>query len=231
MVSYRLVAGRVTGWHSGAYAVPTAYVEAIRRAEGRPVLVAPPDDDPRSILDPFDGLLLIGGGDVEPHHYGAEEHRELYGRDPDRDRLELALVCLAAERGFPTLAICRGAQVVNVALGGTLHQHLPEMDGLAGHGLPAGGASASHQVTWAEGSRLAEACGRPVVDAYSSHHQGLDRLGAGLRPVAWTGDGLVEGVEHERGWLVAVQWHPEATAERDPAQQALFDAFVRSAAG
>ena len=229
VVGYRLAPGRVSRWDSGAYAAPTTYVEAIRRAGGRPVLIAPPDDDPSTLLERFDGLLLIGGGDVEPHHYGAREHPELYGRDPDRDRLELDLVRIAAERSFPTLAICRGAQVVDVALGGTLYQHLPDLDGLEVHGLPAGAESAIHDVKLAQGSRLAEACARPVVEAYSSHHQGLDRLGLGLVPVAWAGDGLVEGVEHERGWLVGVQWHPEATAEHDPAQQALFDAFVRQA--
>jgi gamma-glutamyl-gamma-aminobutyrate hydrolase PuuD len=229
VVCYRLAPGRVAGWTGDAYALPARYVDAVRRAGGRPVLVPSPDD--ASAVADVDGLLLAGGGDVEPRRFGASPHPMLYGLDPDRDELELGLVRLAVEREVPMLAICRGAQVANVALGGTLHQHLPDLPHLEQHGVPgaSAGTVATHEVKLAEGSRTAQACGRAVVSVASSHHQGLDRLGEGLTAVAWTGDGLVEAVEHERGWLVAVQWHPELTAAEDPSQQALFEAFVRRA--
>ncbi len=230
--AYRLPEGRVTRWERAAYAVPEPYVEAARRAGMRPVLLPAPDDaPPEEALEPFQGLLLIGGGDVQPTRYGAEPHAELYGLEPDRDELEIGLLRAADRMELPTLAICRGAQVVNVAFGGTLIQHLPDVEGLAAHGTPGGGAPVMHDVEIAPGSRLSEACGDGVLACSSHHHQAIDRLGEGLVPVAWTADGLVEAVEREGGWMVAVQWHPEDTADRDPAQQALFDAFAERARG
>jgi putative glutamine amidotransferase len=193
-------------------------------------MLSGPEDGPSDeVLAPFDGLVLIGGGDVHPNRYGARAHPEQYGVDEDRDSLEVALVHDAILAGLPTIGICRGAQVVNIALGGTLHQHLPDIPGLDSHGVPAGGDPAIHEVKVAESSRLFAACRRTTLVASSAHHQGLARLGDGLVPVAWSGDGLVEAVEHERGWLVAVQWHPEETAHSDPSQQALFDAFAEQA--
>jgi len=153
----------------------------------------------------------------------------IYGVDLERDEAELGYLAGAIDRGLPVLAICRGLQVLNVALGGTLHAHLPEVAGLGEHGRPQGGPDTMHEVRLAEGSRVAEACGSDTVDGLSSHHQGIDRVASGLRPVGWTNDGLVEAVELPDGWVVGVQWHPEQTAERDPAQQELFDAFVRRA--
>ncbi len=224
--AYHLAPGRVARWESGTFAVPDPYVDALRRAGLRPVLVpAPGDAPPEEILEPFDGLVLIGGGDVEPSRYGAEPNAELYGLEPERDELEIGLLHAADRMDVPTLAICRGTQVLNVAFGGTLIQHLPDVEGLVAHGVPAGGAPITHDVKAEPGSRLAEACGDGPLACSSHHHQGLDRLGDGLVPVAWTEDGLVEGVERGRGWMVGVQWHPEDTADRDPAQQALFDAF------
>jgi putative glutamine amidotransferase len=151
--------------------------------------------------------------------------------DQDRDGFEIDLVLAADRERTPTFAICRGAQVVNVAFGGTLHQHLPDHNHLGPHGIPKAGGGLLHDVEVSESSRLFAGSGASVLSCSSSHHQGIDRLGEGLIPVAWSGDGLIEAVERPEGWLVAVQWHPEATATSDPAQQSLFDAFVARAAG
>jgi putative glutamine amidotransferase len=180
------------------------------------------------LLEGFDGLLLAGGGDIDPNRYGADPHPDQYGVDPDRDATELDLLLAAREAGLPILAICRGIQLVNVATGGTLHQHLPDDTGRMTHGDPMGGLSASHGVTVTEGSALAEAVGATRIERCTSHHhQGVERVGGGLRAVGWSDDGLVEALEPagEGPWMVAVQWHPEVTAEHDPVQQAIFDAF------
>ena len=226
IVAYHLPPGRVTKWDRGAFAVPENCVAALRRAATRPVLLTGSDADPAEALEPFDGLLLAGGGDVEPSRYGGAAHPEVYGVDGERDGLEIGLVRAAADRRLPTLAICRGIQILNVAFGGTLHQHVPEVPGLSPHGMPRGAVidPVMHDVKVAEGSRLLEATGQLVQAARSSHHQAVDRLGQRLVAVGWTGDGLIEAVEHEDGWMIGVQWHPEETANTDPAQQAQFDA-------
>lgn len=228
--AYHLHAGRVIDWARGGYAVPEAYVAALQRAGLRAVLLPPaPGDDPAEVLAPFDGLLLAGGGDVAPERYGAEStHPAVYGVDPERDDAELSLVPAAAALDLPIFAICRGMQVLNVAMGGTLHQHLPDLSGIDLHGHPADDASVLHDVRLASGSRLAGACGRERLRCTSHHHQGVDRLAGGLRAVGWSGDGLTEGVEGTGDrWVVGVQWHPERTAAEDPSQQSLFDEFAR----
>lgn len=225
VIAYSLAPGRVDGWGTGAAAVPSPYLDAVRRAGARPVLISAPDEgSAEETLGPFDGLVLVGGGDVDPARYGQAQHPQVYGVDRDRDALEIRLVMEADRRGMPVLGICRGLQVVNVAFGGTLHQHLPEVPGLDRHRLAPVGVM--HEVKVAESSRLHEACGQATVEATSWHHQGIDRLGDGLVPVAWSGDGLVEAIERPDGWVVAVQWHPEETAATDPTQQALFEAFA-----
>jgi putative glutamine amidotransferase len=227
VVAYHLPLGRVTRWDSGAFALPEAYVEAIRRAGARPVLLAGTDGgSAEEVLESFDGLLLAGGGDVDPSRYGADPHPLQYGIDPDRDSTEIDLALAADREGVPTLGICRGAQVLNVAFGGTLHQHIADSEALASHGVPGGGGPVVHEIKVSEASRLASACGRTVLTSMCHHHQGIDRLGEGVVAVAWAGDGLVEAVERPEGWMVGVQWHPEETAGADPAQQALFDAFA-----
>jgi putative glutamine amidotransferase len=205
-------------------------VDAVRRAGGEPVLLLPPMAAPLGdVIARFDGLLLVGGGDVEPGAYGESNHHPgVYGVDPQRDGAEIGLVRNAAEAELPTLAICRGIQVMNVAFGGTLIQHLPDRPEMLEHRKLE--IERMHSVRVAEPSRLAAATGRTSLDGASRHHQGLDRLGDGLIPVAWADDELVEAVEHRDGWVVGVQWHPEVTAAADPAQQALFDALVRQAA-
>src|SRR6266508_2831037 len=222
VVAYHLAPGRVKRWDRGAFALPDTYVAALRRAGARPVLLPGQEDgDPAQALEPFDALLLAGGGDVDPTRYGAGNHPEVYGVDAERDAFEIGLARTAAQTGVPTLAICRGIQVLNVAFGGTLHQHVPDVPGLDSHGMPRGAVidPVLHDVKVCEGSRLFEATGQPALAARSSHHQAVDRLGERLVAVGWAGDGLVEAVEHEEGWVLGVQWHPEETASRDPAQQ------------
>ena len=230
IAGYHLPPGRVTTWNIGAYAVPDSYIAALRRAGAQPALLPMLAESPEEALEPFDGLLLVGGGDVDPSRYGAEPHPQVYGVDPERDAMEIGLIHAADAVGLPTLAICRGIQIINVAFGGTLHQHLPDVPGLIQHGVPGQDEGSRHEVKVAESSRVAEACGQAALVCASHHHQAVDRLGGGLVPVAWSEDGLVEAVERDQGWLVAVQWHPEDTAAADPAQQALFDALAAKAA-
>jgi putative glutamine amidotransferase len=230
LVSYRLAPGRVTTWDTGAYAVPDEYVAALDRAGARASLLAGhADGEPESLLQRFDGLLLVGGGDVAPERFGStERHPDVYGVDTERDEFEVDLVMAADRMGVPTLAICRGIQVMNVSFGGTLHQHLPDVEGFDRHRRPAM-AGFMHEVKVAESSRLTEASGASALQCYSAHHQGLDRLGEALTPIGWAEDGLVEAIERPDGWMVGVQWHPERTAAEDPSQQALFDALVARA--
>jgi putative glutamine amidotransferase len=230
--TYHLGAGRVGNWE-GAYALPESYVAALRAAGARTALLPPCQPAGAEVLAPFDGLLLAGGGDIEPARYGAADHPEQYGMDPDRDELELELARAAVEGGLPTLGICRGVQLLNVAFGGTLVQHLPELDGQAHaeHRVDHRGQAmqAMHGLRVEPGSRLAEALGQVEAEGRSHHHQGLDRLGEGFRPVAWAPDGLVEGIERGQGWTVGVLWHPESTAAADPVQRRLLRAFVEAA--
>jgi putative glutamine amidotransferase len=231
VVAYHLRPGRVSFWGVGGYGVPENYVDAVRRAGGRPCLILPGDDSPPpELIEAFDALLLVGGGDVEPSRYGQTSRAEIYGVEPDRDAFEIGLLREAERRHLPTLAICRGMQVMNVAFGGTLIQHLPDHGEYRPHGAPSGEDRISHDVKVQPGSRLATAVQADVLSCSSHHHQGLEELGEGIAATAWSDDGLVEAIERDGGWMVGVQWHPEDTAERDPEQQAVFDALVRGAA-
>jgi gamma-glutamyl-gamma-aminobutyrate hydrolase PuuD len=226
---YRLATGGVAPWASGGFGLPEPYVAALCRAGIQPVILpAVPTGDPDRLLARFSGLLLAGGGDVDPRRYGAEPHPAVYGVDAGRDELELALVRAALVAHVPVLAICRGLQVVNVACGGTLWQHLPELEGWDVHGDPTATRSTRHDVEAKPGSRLADALGcHRLEECVSHHHQGVAELGEGLVAVGWSADGLVEALEPAgEGWLVAVQWHPEVTAGAIPTQQRLFDAFA-----
>jgi putative glutamine amidotransferase len=221
--------GETDRWpYSRAMVSPRGYVEAVARAGGLPALIDPVGDS-HGILDNFDGLVVSGGPDLDPASYAQARHAKTYGVNADVDTFELALTRDAIARQMPTLAVCRGLQVLNVALGGTLHQHIVEEPGVAAHGRPGepnGGRE--QEVTVEPGTLLAKVMGSPRVLASCHHHQAVDRVGTGLRVVARADDGIVEALEldHTAGWLLAVQWHPEDTAEYDPAQQRLFDALV-----
>ena len=214
----------------GDLELPEAYVAAVRRAGGVPVLLPAGGDDTAALVARLDGLVLTGGGDVDPSEFGQPAHATVYGTSADRDRSDLALVHAALSDDLPLLAICRGMQVVNVALGGTLHQHVPDVfDTLVVHRDDPPGPIL-HAVTVDEASRLAAVMGVDEVRTMSWHHQAIDALGKGLTSVATSPDGVVEALALDRspGCLI-VQWHPELTAEEDPTQQALFDEVVTAA--
>jgi len=230
--AYLLAPHRVSKWPEPAVALPSGYIEALQRAGGQEGVVMPrPLDasDAADLLGAFDGLLLIGGPDVDPGIYGQTPVAEVYGVVPERDAFEIALVGAAIDGGVPVLAICRGHQVVNVALGGDLEQHIT--DRLTGHGTPGIGDGAElHEVILEPGSRLATVMGVERNVCSHHHHQVIDRLGDGLRVVARAPDGTIEAVElDDHPELTSVQWHPEDTAPTDPANQAIFDHFVATA--
>ncbi len=191
-----------------------AYIEALEAA-GLIPLVTPPMRDAAlatELLDRVDGLVLTGGEDVDPGRYGARRHPATEPAHAERDAWELALIAGARHRAMPVLAICRGMQILNVALGGTLVQDLPsERPGAIGHAQPGARAARVHGARVEEDSRLATALGATAVEINSSHHQALDRVGTGLRVVARSDDGIIEGIEfvREDWWLLGTQWHPE----------------------
>jgi putative glutamine amidotransferase len=203
-------------WEAPAHLLPRTYVDHVQRAGGA-ALILPADADwatsPDDLLDRLDALLLAGGADLDPRFYGAEPHPETRGTVPERDTFEIALARRAVERDLPLLGVCRGMQVVNVALGGTLHQHLPEVVGHEEHRRSLGSFEQSeHDVDLVPGSLAARAAGEHVHVTKSHHHQGVDRLGEGLVVTGRaTLDGLPEAVElPDRRFVLGVQWHPEA---------------------
>jgi putative glutamine amidotransferase len=223
--------GRTDRWpYSGASALPRSYFDAVERAGAQPVLV---DDarDPKALLARVDALVLTGGPDVDPALYGEAPHPAVYGVDRRADDFESAVADVAVARGMPVLAICRGFQVLNVARGGSLHQHLPDDPGVPPHGRPgvAGGAHL-HDVRLDADSLLADVMGTTRVTSSCHHHQAIARPGDGLRVVGRSSDGIIEAMELDGCFVLAVQWHPEDTAADDPVQQRLFDALVRRAA-
>ncbi len=201
-------------WEDRAAMVPAGYVGAVQRAGGIAVLL-PPDEtalaDPDPILDPLDGLILAGGVDVSPSTYGADPHPATDPPNELRDAFELALARRALERELPLLGFCRGMQVLNVAAGGTLHQHLPDVVGHEGHRETVG-VFADHAVRLADGSLAARAAGEALHATRSHHHQGVDALGAGFVVTGWSEDDeLPEAIEDPgRRFALGVQWHPEA---------------------
>ena len=211
-------------------------LDAILSAGGEPVVIAPQPLTLRSasdLLTRFDGLLLMGGGDVDPRRYGHAPHDRVYGIIAEQDDVEFALASAAIAAELPMLALCRGMQVINVVGGGTLQQHLGDVDGLIDHGPPMSATTRDgvvHDIQVEPGSRLAKALdGVTEMVGNSYHHQAVDEVASGFTVTARSGDGVIEAIEHERGWCLGVQWHPEDTAMRDPVQQRLFEAFVAQA--
>jgi putative glutamine amidotransferase len=203
-------------WELDAYLVPRNYVDAVRRAGGMALLLAPDPAltaDPDEILGRVDALMLVGGADLDPAAYGAERHAETIGCVPERDAFEIALTRRALERDIPLLGICRGMQVLNVARGGTLHQHLPELVGHEHHRRVLGSFDgADHDVRLQAGSLAARAAGEELHATKSHHHQGVDRVGEGLDVTGWAQiDELPEAIELRGSrFALGVQWHPEA---------------------
>jgi gamma-glutamyl-gamma-aminobutyrate hydrolase PuuD len=212
-------------WDLPAALIPLSYVRAIETAGGRALLVPPSEGGIEETLGALDGLLFSGGSDLDPAEYGQEPHPETNGVRADRDRGELALLTAALERDMPVLAVCRGSQVLNVARGGDLVQHLPDAVGDEKH-KHTPGVFADHGVELKAGSRLGSLLGdrAPVK---SHHHQGFGRVGEGLVEAAWADDGTLEALEDPgKRFAVGVLWHPEEGEDA-----ALFQALVDEARG
>jgi putative glutamine amidotransferase len=210
--------------------VNRAYVDAVVRAGGLPFILPVLDPaDAEAALLAVDGLLVTGGGDVDPVRYGAAAVPEVYGVDRRRDAFEAALILAAARVGLPVLGICRGSQILNVALGGSLLQHVPAVTG-QNHSVKDRPYETVHGVSVDPGSLVASAVGSLEVAVNSLHHQAVDRLGAGLRAVGWAEDGVVEAIESDGvGRFLGVQWHPELLPGA-PAHERLFTWLVTEAA-
>ncbi len=216
--------------------VNASYVEAVLRAGALPLVLSPAVGPARAseALAAIDGLLLSGGDDIDPGLYHMAPSPHLGATDPARDMFELALLGGARQRGMPILGICRGLQLVNVGLGGTLWQDLPtERPGPVEHNPRTGRATRVHAVTLAPEGRMRAAVATDTVQVNSFHHQGVRDLAPGLVARGWSDDGLVEVVEGDDDrWLVGVQWHPEEMhGERGSPDMALIQAFTRAAAG
>lgn len=218
--------GEAESWRGSVYAAGQLYCDAIVRAGGIPVILTP---NPQAvaalpeILGRFDGVCLMGGPDIDPDRYGAtERHPTLYGVRAEHDEHDLELTRVALDLDLPLLAICRGHQALNVALGGTLHQHITDDETSVTHRFQ------MHPVTVANGSRLQSIVGHTPT-GHSVHHQSVDQVGEDVVVTARAEDGTIEAIELADRWVVGVQWHPEDTAATDPSQQALFDALVSAA--
>jgi putative glutamine amidotransferase len=210
-------------WDMEAALVPADYVRAVERAGGSPLLV-PPGADTEATLAAVDGLVFSGGSDLDPELYGDDAHPETAGIVRERDEFELELMRAALECDVPMLAICRGSQVLNVALGGGIEQHVPDRIGSDTH-KETPGVFAEHDVEVVLGTRLGSLLGARH-DVKSHHHQGFGELGAGLREAARAPDGTIEALEDpSRRFTLGVLWHPEAGEDA-----ALFEALVAEAA-
>jgi len=214
------------------------YLDAILRAGGEPVVISPQPlmvEDARAMMQRFDGLVLMGGADVNPALYGQTAGIHIYGVQPEQDAFESALLNASLNADIPVLAICRGMQLANVVLGGSLVQHLGELANaskLLDHApkqFPVGEEFALHRIDIEPNSQMASALGATQINGASFHHQGIDRLARDLVAVGYAPDGILEAVEHRTKWLLGMQWHPEDTAAADPLQQNLYNAFVQRA--
>ena len=207
---------RWTAWDQMAALLPLDYVDSVQRAGGIPVLLAPDPvatRKPDLLLDRIDGLVVAGGSDIDPSTYGAEREPQTGEANLGRDHFEIALARRAVERDMPILGVCRGMQILNIAFGGTLVQHLPDRYGHEGHRPNLGSFEGSvHSVRFDEGSLAARVAGEQEHSTFQHHHQGIDVLGDGLVATGWAvDDGLTEALEVPgRRFALAVQWHPEA---------------------
>lgn len=211
-------------WDTPAAVLPHGYLDGVVAAGGVPVLLPPVGAMDANVVSRVDGLLVAGGADVDPVHYGATRHAATGPERADRDLAEHTLIEAALANGVPVLGVCRGMQLLNIVLGGTLHQHVPDVFGNTDH-LPKPGTFGRVSVKTAPGSRLAAIAGSEV-DVHCHHHQSVDLLATGMVPVAWAGDGVVEAVELAGpDFVVGVQWHPE----EDGVDRRLFQALVEAA--
>jgi putative glutamine amidotransferase len=214
-------------WDQTAHLVADTYVSAVQDTGALAVLLPVDSRDPEKLLDRIDGLMVIGGADLDPAVYGQERSEATENTYRDRDEFELALTRGAVERGLPFLGICRGMQLLNVALGGTINQNLVAADGTNPHRRIVGTfVGTEHDIDLDAGSLVARATGEEIHEARCHHHQAIDRLGSGLVVTASARDGVPEAIELEGdNWVLGVQWHPEAGDKRQ-----LFEAFTEAAA-
>lgn len=237
LIGISVGSGQLSETNGAALRVRSTYPSSVELAGGAPVMIPLRIDERalRSIYERLDGLLISGGGDIEPARYGAATSVFTTEVDPDRDQIETRLIQWTIEDDKPLLGICRGHQVLNVALGGTLIQDVrEEVPGSLRHDGPSDDwfIRFAHDVQVARGSKLYEALGLSDehLPVNSMHHQSVGEIAPSLCVVARAQDGIVEGLEHpERRFAVSVQWHPEALAEREIPQRRLFEAFVRAA--
>ena len=223
-ISCYLERARFGLWDTPSAVLPKSYVDSVVAAGGVPVLLPPVEGWEDAHLSQLDGLIIAGGADVDPDRYDADREPATGPARPDRDESEWALIDSAVKVGLPMLAVCRGMQLLNVVLGGTLHQHLPDRTGTADH-LPQPGTFGRVPVTVAPGSRLAGIVGERV-EGHCHHHQAVDRLGDDVTAVAWAADGTVEAIELDAAvFALGVQWHPE----EDGVDRRLFEALVGEA--
>ena len=213
---------------TGKYDLPREYIDSVRRAGGAVLLLPPGESNWRVITLLLDGLILTGGGDIDPQRYNGGHHEMVYNIDTERDESECQLAEYALESGLPTLGICRGAQMLNIVSGGSLYVHLPDKYGeQIAHRQPPR-EPVPHDVQLEGRSRLADIFKTDKFSCASWHHQALNDIPEAYAITARAADGVVEAIEHrQHPWLVAVQWHPELTAAEDPLQQELFNALVR----
>jgi putative glutamine amidotransferase len=230
------VSGVIRTWDGAdRTGVNAAYLQALLAAGGVPLILSPLMGPSLAgpALEGVDGLILTGGEDLDPAWYGAEPSPLLSPPSRERDLFELALFAVARQRGLPILGICRGIQLINVGMGGTLFQDLPtDRPGLVNHRPEGPRDSRSHRVRLEPGSRAAEALGADAITVNSSHHQAIKDLAPGLMATGWTDDGLIEAAEAapDAPWLLAVQWHPEEMyRDRWAPERGLFAALVREA--
>ncbi len=219
-------------YYSEFYLTPKQYVDAVVRAGGVPVLIPPTVESLAAVRALADGVIVSGGSDINPERYGGNpNHPALTVFDPARDKSELEIMThLTTGEPLPTLCICRGMQVLNVAMGGSLHEHVPDIVPTDIHRSEAG-LWAMQPVQVDPTSRLAEIMEAETVVTTSGHHQAINKLGENLRVTAKAADGVIEAIEHTQlPWMMGVQWHPEVTAAEDRTQQRLFDELVAEAA-
>ena len=209
------------------YYYPADYINSIRKAGGIPVLLPPAEPEISTAIKALDGIVLTGGGDINPCHYGGGVHEEIAWVNDLQDETELIIANTALELDKPILATCRGMQLINVIFGGTLHAHLPDKYGQSIDHRTHQDTSVDHQVTITPGSQLARLLGSREFNVKSWHHQSIDQLASGFHSVAQSEDEVIEAIESEQHPdLIAVQWHPEIENDHNPVQQMLFKGWV-----
>ncbi|MGB7338154.1 MAG: gamma-glutamyl-gamma-aminobutyrate hydrolase family protein [Phototrophicaceae bacterium] len=220
-----------SAYYQEYYTMPHLYVAAVRRAGGIPILLPPGETQIAELVATVDGIIFSGGGDIMPSVYGGNaNHPHLVRQDSERDGFEIDLIrYMVSTKDTPALCICRGMQILNVALGGTMQEHIPDIKANDMH-RNYNGFWTTHDVHVESDSKIGEIMQTATVKTYSGHHQAIKELAAGLMITATAEDTIIEGLElMNHPWMIGVQWHPEKSAGDDSTQQALFDALVQIA--